>query len=622
MIKLHALSLLFWIFSIAHGSDTEEFEKFIENLIDTWQLRSPTLIAQGDLPQLCMRLEWVLCLPTDSDPNVLVDHLATVHKQRKQDGIIFWGNQGHEKLLKQLTAVAPFMLTSNYPTLMPTSYKADIKLRLDSNVLFYEEMSPTRYDLYDIFAVKDGPPIIEKLGNWDTKNGISLLASMNRWDRRTDLKGVSFLNAVNEYGIFAGFIRDENGKITGTKGLYQDQLFYITDKLNLTVEIVEAPWGGSKLYENGSYGGEIGMLQRGEVDVNTAGLGINLQRSHVLDFPVPTFREPISLIAAIPKGTSTHFWVYVRVFGVTQWITFVALLMLVVAGISLINALTTDISGGEFGDKKSANKDTKLNSTYSGFVLVCLYTMQMGSHTNSKQLSSRLLTLTTSFLTLLLFAYYTTDITAEMTSGPSEIPIRTFEDVVHHNYKVVTFTDYYENVLASAEPGTAKNKVYNRYFERKNDKEEAMKEVMNNPKTLYYAIPSSQIGQTPSQKALGDQTFAIRMDDAVYGIGTLGLQKDSEFLQIFNHYILKAIESGCFKRQYHNHLMALYTKENFEMMEAQPLGYENVMFCFICLAVGIFASLFQGMMEFMMKKLAKSGTRGLISTAQGRIRIR
>ena len=149
-----------------------------------------------------------------------------------------------------------------------------------------------------------------------------------------------------------------------------------------------------------------------------------------------------------------------------------------------------------------------------------------------------------------------------------------------------------------------------------------MKEVMNNPKTLYYAIPSSQIGQTPSQKALGDQTFAIRMDDAVYGIGTLGLQKDSEFLQIFNHYILKAIESGCFKRQYHNHLMALYTKENFEMMEAQPLGYENVMFCFICLAVGIFASLFQGMMEFMMKRLAKSGMRGLISTAQGRIRIR
>ena len=61
---------------------------------------------------------------------------------------------------------------------------------------------------------------------------------------------------------------------------------------------------------------------------------------------------------------------------------------------------------------------------------------------------------------------------------------------------------------------------------------------------MYYAIPSSQIGQTPSQKALGDQTFAIRMDDAVYGIGTLGLQKDSEFLQIFNHYILKAIESG------------------------------------------------------------------------------
>ena len=220
-------------------------------------------------------------------------------------------------------------------------------------------------------------------------------------------------------------------------------------------------------------------------------------------------------------------------------------------------------------------------------------------------MSFKLLSLTASFLTLLIFTYYTTDITAEMTSGPSEIPIRTFEDVVHHDYKVVTGTPYYEQVLASARPGTAKNKVFNGYFESMNDMDDAMKEVVNNPKTLCYATPSSQIGQTPSQKALGEQTIALKMDDEVYGIGTLALQKDSEFFQIFNHYILKALESGCFKRLFRNYHIDLYTKENFEMIEAQPLGYENVMFCFIGLAVGIGASLFKGMFEFMTYKLAK-----------------
>ena len=69
MSKLHALSLLFWILSIADGSDIHEFEKFIEEIIEAWKLQSPTLIVQGDLPQLCMTLEWVLCLPATSDTN-------------------------------------------------------------------------------------------------------------------------------------------------------------------------------------------------------------------------------------------------------------------------------------------------------------------------------------------------------------------------------------------------------------------------------------------------------------------------------------------------------------------------------------------------------------------------
>ena len=56
--------------------------------------------------------------------------------------------------------------------------------------------------------------------------------------------------------------------------------------------------------------------------------------------------------------------------------------------------------------------------------MVCLYAIQMGSHTNSKFVSLRLLTLTTSMLTLVLFGYYANDITANMTAGAPRIPIR------------------------------------------------------------------------------------------------------------------------------------------------------------------------------------------------------
>ena len=48
------------------------------------------------------------------------------------------------------------------------------------------------------------------------------------------------------------------------------------------------------------------------------------------------------------------------------------------------------------------------------------------------------------------------------------------------------------------------------------------------------------VPKTPAAKTLTDQVYPLKMDDSVFGIGGLGLQKDSEFLQIFNHYIMKA----------------------------------------------------------------------------------
>ena len=70
-----------------------------------------------------------------------------------------------------------------------------------------------------------------------------------------------------------------------------------------------------------------------------------------------------------------------------------------VIGLSLVNALGEDEAGRTFGTKRGAPKEYKLNSAYSGFALLCLFTIQMGSHTNSKQLAQRLLTITASFLT-------------------------------------------------------------------------------------------------------------------------------------------------------------------------------------------------------------------------------
>ena len=597
--------LLFCICALLQDAESKKFEAFVGDIIDTWQFLSPTIIFKSDLPRMCMTHQWLLCYANDLDAQELANQLVLIHRGRKLDGLIIQGRHGHKKLLKHLMRVAPFILASNYPVFMPSSYKDDIELRLDSNIVFYSDKEGGNYELNDIFAAKGGPTLTLNIGKWNHHDGIALIKSIHRWERRTNLHQTTFVNCIANRPPLARVIKDKHGNILGSEGASQDILFYITDKLNLTIKTVEST-SRTKLLNNGSWTGLMGLLQRRKVDLYSTGLGVTLERSYFIDYPIPVSRFPITLIAAIPEGTSPNMWVYVRVFGVYQWLIFVILLVFIAMELSLINATCRDLAGWEFGTKRGSSKNYQINSASSALSMVCLYTIQMGSHTSSKKISARLLTLTMSILTLLFFAFYTTDITAEMTSGPPKIPISTFEDVLHNEYKVVTYAAHFEKFLASSKPGSAKLKVYKNQFERKRGWTDSLNAVVDDSdsKTLLYSNPNSLMPKGHSKKMLANKVFALQMDDNVYSLSGLALQKDSEFLQIFNYYILRAVECGELKRLHYRYYTDLYTKENFEMVKPKPLGFNNVMFCFICLGFGMFLSLLQVLLEVITKKFS------------------
>ena len=153
-------------------------------------MTSPTIILSNEMPRYCIR-PWVLCLSNAPEDNFadLVCHLISIHKDRKQDGIIFLGSQPNRNLVNELANEEPSMFASNIPVFMPVEYDL-VKLRLDSNICFFQEELAT-FKLIDKFAVKGGPPITLALGKWDKSNGITFQRSMNRWERRTNLKGVT-----------------------------------------------------------------------------------------------------------------------------------------------------------------------------------------------------------------------------------------------------------------------------------------------------------------------------------------------------------------------------------------------------------------------------------------------
>ena len=129
----------------------------------------------GDCSQDCPKELTTNLTRVRSGDLELANHLWALHKIRKQHGIIFVGSEGHTSLLSLLFSIAPSTFSSHCPMFMPIEYMEDMKLRLDSNIIFYKAEPEHTYKIFDAFAVKGGPTISEAIGYWDETNGISYL---------------------------------------------------------------------------------------------------------------------------------------------------------------------------------------------------------------------------------------------------------------------------------------------------------------------------------------------------------------------------------------------------------------------------------------------------------------
>ena len=81
----------------------------------------------------------------------------------------------------------------------------------------------------------------------------------------------------------------------------QDELFYMTDKLNLTVITRKHSWANKYNKTSDTWYGTpeldsaMGMLQKRKVDIVTTLMGVNLQRSLYVDYPLPTRQAIIKI---------------------------------------------------------------------------------------------------------------------------------------------------------------------------------------------------------------------------------------------------------------------------------------------------------------------------------------
>ena len=181
--------------------------------------------------------------------------------------------------------------------------------------------------------------------------------------------------------------------------------------------------------------------------------------------------------------------------------------------------------------------------------------------------------------------------------------------MIEHGYRVIAHDKaFVRDHLGKAKLGSAKNVVYQKHLKILSTKdffeEDMLKVISNDHKTLLYVWEGILVNEG-TKKFLG-QVQPLKMDDATYGHCAFGLQKNSEFQGIFNHYLQKQIEHGIMKKLYRQHHNSLFVQEKFGINEAQPLAYDNVMFPFILLGFATVVAFIIAIMERIMKKMTAS----------------
>ena len=90
-----------------------------------------------------------------------------------------------------------------------------------------------------------------------------------------------------------------------------------------------------------------------------------------------------------------------------------------------------------------------------------LFLMQLHYDIHHSTLSSRIVILICGITFYLIYAYYVSDLTAAMTSKPRGHPVKSFNDVIKGDYKILVkdATAQFSQLKSSA-PGSAKYQVY------------------------------------------------------------------------------------------------------------------------------------------------------------------
>ena len=496
------------------------------------------------------------------------------------------------RLEKTMNSTHRQALPGNVVVLLPRSDLPSIAtgfcLRLDSLVVSYSPSEDgSAIDVSEHYALGCGQVQSKPLFRWSpTKQPESL---EDLWTRRSDLDNVMLKAAV--------VIKSPNVYIN-EKGAYDgymiEILHLLQEALHFQVEYVIPPDGVFGVYNDGSWTGIMRELVQEDVNMSAAAMVMSTEREEAIDFSLAAKDGIITVLKAVDSDNAAgklNFLAYVKIFDLSAWIG-LAVICLLTSACVLASLMT--MGARNFWAALICGFDSTFMSLIqqtSDFQHVC------AQEADGQPLANRMLFVITNLCFLMVFAFYTSDLTAAMTAGVPEDKIHSFQDILDAGLTVAYKEGSVdESFLALANRSSPMGQVYLRHSQSISRFED-MDEIIRNSggRVLGYDTHGYYLRREKRIRPILSFGDAIRTQDCY------GFPKGSELVGAFNHHLLSLHQSGMIRQLHHNWFAERsppdLSKQIFDAVEALPLGHLNLVFPDIILCLGIFASMVLCLLE-------------------------
>ena len=319
----------------------------------------------------------------------------------------------------------------------------------------------------------------------------------------------------------------------------------------------------------------------------------------MIDFSRPIYDTSYTLLGIRRNKPGSHYVLaYHDILSVPAWTAVAVALALTGLAFFVIEESYTICAFLQIGIKR---RILQLDVTKSA-CLVFFHALQMSYDDSPHQRAAtkRLLIFTSGLTTYLLYAHYTALLTTTMTSGPPQVPIRSFRDVLKTGATVLTRANTGSYLrLQHARNGTAMREYYEKRI-RDSDKflvdstVNALKRVSkltaaSNVPAFFFGWGIAYINYRDELPDNGEHFYALSLEDSVPAVVCLAFPKGSQLRPIFDSYLLKLNEWGVADK--------LRTKWFGESTgtpipqssptQAASLGFEGVSFPFVLIAAAM-----------------------------------